>query len=306
MRWILIILAAFVLSSNFVFAQSDIRISQIQITGGKNNAANDFIELFDPGSSPVNLKGCRLVKRPGNANSDTLIKSWSKDAFIAAKSFYLWANSGYTAIAAKPDVVSSATIAGDSGAALRFGADNIGTILDSVSWGVTDNGFKNISAQSPQANEALVRQDLSRQSSGFIIAASSPHNSTMTDLAAAFSQSSRKNIPQTASPPSKPTIQNKAPSAAQPKPEISAAEVFASSVLPNVAVAPVSPSATQGGPASPSQGGSVLSSASQGGTTAPSSQLLFKPRSSGVKYLLLAVGALLALVLLLVAKFRKK
>jgi len=265
-----------------------IYISQIQITGGKNNTANDFIELFNSGSSPVNLKGCRLVKRPGNANSDTLIKSWSKDAFIPAKSFYLWANSGYTAITAKPDVVSSATIAGDSGAALRFGADNIGTILDSVSWGVTDNGFKNISALNPQANEVLVRQDLSRQSSGYIIAASNPHNSTMTDLAAAFSQSSRKNIPHTASPPSKPTIQNTAPSAAQPKPEISAAEVFASSVLPNVAAAPASPSA------------------SQGGTTAPSSQLLFKSRSSGVKYLLLAVGALLALVLLLVAKFRKK
>jgi hypothetical protein len=227
-----------------------------------------------------------------------LVKSWSKDAFVPAKSFYLWANSGFVTIAVKPDAVSSATIAGDSGVALRFGPANTGTIIDSVSWGVTDNGFKNISAQSPQANEVLVRQDLSRQSAGYIIAASSPHNSTMTDLAAAFGQSSRKNTPETDSPPSKPTTQNPAPSAAQQKPEISAAEVVASSVLPNVAAAPASPSASQGGP--------VSSLASQGEPTAPSSQLLFKPRSSGVKYLLLAAGALLALVLLVVFRFRRK
>jgi hypothetical protein len=168
------------------FAQLDIHISQVQITGGKNNTGNDFIEFFNASSSPVNLKGCRLVKRPGNANSDTLVKTWSKDTNIAAKSFYLWANSGFVTIAAKPDVVSSATISDNTGVALRFGAVNIGEIVDAISWGKTDNGFNNVSAQNPGANLSLTRKDLYQPSSDYIIAAATPHNSTMNDLVAAF------------------------------------------------------------------------------------------------------------------------
>jgi len=183
------VLTVFLLSFNIVFAQSDIYISQVQITGGKNNTGNDFIEFFNAGSSSVNLKGCRLVKRPGNANSDTLVKSWSKDTFVPAKSFYLWANSGFVSIAVKPDVVSSATISDNTGIALRFGPNDSGKIIDAISWGKTDNGFNNVSAQNPGANLSLTRKDLYLPSSGYIIAAASPHNSMMNDLAAAFQAS---------------------------------------------------------------------------------------------------------------------
>jgi hypothetical protein len=170
-------------------AQSAIYISQVQVTGGKNNTNADFVEFFNPNSSPVNLKGYRLVKRPGNAESDTLVKSWSKDTFIPAKSFYLWANSGYVNIAAKPDAVSSATLSDNGGVALRMGAVNSGAIADAISWGKTDNSFNSVSATNPGANLALVRKDLYQAPSGFAISAASPHNSLMNDLAAAFQAS---------------------------------------------------------------------------------------------------------------------
>ena len=98
-----------------------------------------------------------MVKRPGDADSDTLVKSWSRDAFIPAKSFYLWANSGYTSIGAKPDVVSSATISENSGVAFCFGSVNTGKILDAVSWGKTGNEFKNVSLLNPLANQGLMQ-----------------------------------------------------------------------------------------------------------------------------------------------------
>ena len=186
MRKILIFAAIFFAWTVPIFASGQIYISQIQITGGKNNTGNDFIEFFNASSSPVNLKGCHLVKRPASADSDTLVKSWSRDAFIPAKSFYLWANSGYTSIGAKPDVVSSATISENSGVALRFGSVNTGKILDAVSWGKTGNEFKNVSLLNPLANQGLIRKDLYQDPSAYAISASVPRNSLVNDLAAAF------------------------------------------------------------------------------------------------------------------------
>jgi len=186
---LIVFLLAVIFWPGFAFAQSDIHISQIQITGGKNNTGNDFIEFFNASSSSVNLKGCRLVKRPGNAQSDTLVKSWSKDTFIPAKSFYLWANSGYVSIAAKPDVVSSATISDNTGVALRLGAVNTGEILDAVSWGKTENGFNNISSANPGAGQSLIRTDLYGATSSYFVGASNPSNSSINDLTAAFDAS---------------------------------------------------------------------------------------------------------------------
>jgi len=183
----ILIIAAVLFAWTFpIFASGQIYISQIQITGGKNNTENDFIEFFNASSSPVNLKGCHLVKRPASADSDTLVKSWSRDSFIPAKSFHLWANSGYTSIGAKPDVVSSATISENSGVALRFGSVNTGKILDAVSWGKTSNEFKNVSLLNPSANQGLIRKDLYQNLSAYAISASVPRNSLVNDLAAAF------------------------------------------------------------------------------------------------------------------------
>jgi hypothetical protein len=116
-------------------------ISEVQITGGPGQTKNDFIELYNPTANPLNLSGFRLVKRSASATTDAPIKSWTEDTFIPAHGFYLWASSNYGSIPIAPDVVTSETIAENNGIALRLGASNTGTIVDSVAWGAVTNGF---------------------------------------------------------------------------------------------------------------------------------------------------------------------
>lgn len=139
-----------------------ILINEVQITGGPGQTTNDFIELYNPNSQPVNLKGYRLVKRAATSTSDTSIKSWTTDVFIPAFRYYLWANSNYTSIAAVPDAITTATIADNNGIAIRFGPGNTGTIIDSVGWGEAANAFVEGQAfpQNPAANQSIQRKTL--------------------------------------------------------------------------------------------------------------------------------------------------
>lgn len=160
-------------------AQDIVYISQVQITGGSGKTANDFIELFNPGMEPLNLKGYRLVKRTVHASEDTLIKSWTEDILIPAKSFYLWANSNFVELALLPNATTTGSLADDNGIAVRFGPNDTGEIIDSIAWGLADNGFKNVSAINPKANQALWRQNLFQADAEFIVASSSPRNSSV-------------------------------------------------------------------------------------------------------------------------------
>lgn len=186
-----ILLFVLLLIPQISFAQNPVYISQVQITGGSGKTDRDFIELFNPSSTAFNLKGCRLVKRSANSLSDTLVKSWSKDTWIPAKSFYLWANANYIFIPQVPDATSTATLAENNGIALRQGASNTGTILDSLSWGKTENQFKNVSTGNPQADQAFFRENLYSDLSAFVIRQSDPRNSKINDLSTAFEQSQK-------------------------------------------------------------------------------------------------------------------
>src|SRR3989344_1999960 len=137
-------------------------ISEIQITGGSGQTTDDFIEIYNPMDSAFNLNGHRLVKRTKTGTSDTSIKSWTSDAFIPAKGFYLWANSSYADIAVTPDATTAASIADDNGIALRLGAEDTGTIIDSVAWGEAENIFAEAARfpTNPDANQSLERKAL--------------------------------------------------------------------------------------------------------------------------------------------------
>lgn len=148
-------------------------ISEVQITGGSGATTNDFIELYNPTGEAINLNGYRLVKRTKTGTSDTSIKSWTSDAFIPAKGFYLWANSSYTSISVTPDATTAATIADDNGVALRQGATDTGIIIDSVGWGENQSSFVEgaVFSTNPGANQSLERKSysggcLSSQNSG--------------------------------------------------------------------------------------------------------------------------------------------
>ncbi|MDQ3018694.1 MAG: lamin tail domain-containing protein, partial [bacterium] len=154
-------------------------ISAVQITGGTGKTSEDFIELYNPSSVHFNLKGYRLVKRSATGTTDSLIKSWTADAYIPPHSFYLWANSDFTSISTAPDLTSTATLAGHNGVALRFGASDTGTTIDSIAWGVTTNSFTNVSATNPAVSESVTRLNVFDLAAGFSILPSSPRNSNV-------------------------------------------------------------------------------------------------------------------------------
>lgn len=135
-------------------------ISETQITGGPGQTTNDFVEIYNPLAEPFNLKGHRLVKRTKAGTSDTSLKSWIVDATIPPGGSYLWANSGYTTIAMPPNATTTGSIADDNGIAIRFGAEDTGTIIDAVAWGGATNAFVEGSAfpTNPGANQILKRK----------------------------------------------------------------------------------------------------------------------------------------------------
>jgi len=147
---------------------SHLVISQVQTTAGSGKTTNDFVEIYNPTSQDIDLKGIRLVKRTKTGVSDTLLKSWTDSTLIKAHGFYLWANSGFTDISAAADVATTGSIADDNGVALRNGPNDSGAIIDSLAWGSATNVFVEgqVFALNPEANQSLERKPASNIGNG--------------------------------------------------------------------------------------------------------------------------------------------
>lgn len=154
---------------------SDLVISRVQITGGTGKTDNDFISIYNKTNSVIDLAGLRLVKRTQSGTSDTTIKSWIDPFLLNPGVIYTWANSNNNfAESINADTSSTQTISNDNGIALRQGAENTGTIIDSMGWGGAQNIFVETLAfaQNPGANEILERinnQDTNNNSLDFRI-----------------------------------------------------------------------------------------------------------------------------------------
>jgi len=166
-------------------------ISAVQITEGEGKTNHDFIEIYNPTLSDINLKGYRLVKHTKTGASDTSIKSWTDDAVIKAHGWRLWASSDDESYSAGigADDATKQTIAADNGIAIRFGAADTGEIIDAMAWGAAENIFKeNLAPANPGSNEKLIRkpggtdtgngEDTNSNADDFILASSFiPRNS---------------------------------------------------------------------------------------------------------------------------------
>lgn len=137
-----------------------ILIEEVQTTGGSGKTMNDFIKIFNPSSSPFNLKGYRLVKRTKTGTSDISLKSWTSDALIPSRGSYIWANSSFSSLTPPADTTTSGSISDDNGVALRQGPEDTGIIIDAVAWGGAQNGIAEGSAYpaNPGPNQILYRK----------------------------------------------------------------------------------------------------------------------------------------------------
>lgn len=146
-------------------------ISEVQILGATSE--NDFIELYNPTNSPINLGGYRLVKRTSSGSVDLPIKSFTNSDIVPAYSYYLWANSNNDfALSLNADASTAATLTSSNSIALRNGPENTGTIIDAMGWGtLTGTPLLEIAvfSQNPSANQSIERKAISSSNASTMI-----------------------------------------------------------------------------------------------------------------------------------------
>jgi DNA/RNA endonuclease G (NUC1) len=134
-------------------------ISQFQ-AGGAANANDEFVEIHNTSSSPVDLNGYRLVYRSQNGQADVLIPFavWNTSTIVPVGGYYLVTSNSYDG-AATADITynnascSCAMAAANGGLAIRQGANDTGTIIDSVGWGAITNGLNEGAATTAPGND---------------------------------------------------------------------------------------------------------------------------------------------------------
>jgi uncharacterized protein len=166
---------------------STIVISQFQVAG--SIADDEFIELHNVGSTAYDLNGHTFVYRSTGGTTDTSLGvSWTTSTSIPAGGYYLIARTTYDGAIPGDKTYSSGALGGAAGGvALRNGAANTGTIVDSVGYGTATNAFiEGTVTAAPAANTSQVRktngcQDTDNNSADFVnVNPSTPRNSTST------------------------------------------------------------------------------------------------------------------------------
>ena len=167
-------------------------ISQFQIAG--TTAADEFIELHNVSGNSVDLNGLTLVYRAAAGVSDVTLTSWSASTVVPAGGYYLvGATLGYDGSpAADSTYVAGSTgkLSGTSGGlAIRSGAADTGTVVDSLGYGTATNAFvEGTTTTAPAANNSGARKnggclDNDTNSTDFeTLAPSAPRNSSTTPM----------------------------------------------------------------------------------------------------------------------------
>ena len=108
------------------------------MTGITGAASNEFVELYNGGSSAVDLSGYKLVYRSSAGTSDVTLGTIPSGTTLAAGGFYLFGGSAYAGSATPDQSFSTSLAATGGGVALR---DAAGTIVDSMGYGDAVNAF---------------------------------------------------------------------------------------------------------------------------------------------------------------------
>lgn len=115
-------------------------VNEVQ-TGGSGGNTDEWVELYNPCTTVVNLAGCKLAYRSAtNATPTDTSTIAPLNLTIAANGYLLIANSGYSG-SATPDIkpfAGSGLADTGGGVGLR---DSAGALVDSMGWGSASNPF---------------------------------------------------------------------------------------------------------------------------------------------------------------------
>jgi hypothetical protein len=115
----------------------DLRINEF-MTGSTGSAQNEFVEIYNGGTSPADLGGYRLVYRSSAGTSDIGLGTIASGTLLAPGGFYLFGGRDYAGPPAADQSFTASLAATGGGLALR---DSSGTIVDSLGYGDATNAF---------------------------------------------------------------------------------------------------------------------------------------------------------------------
>jgi hypothetical protein len=118
-------------------SSAEIRVNEF-MTGSTGAASNEFVELFNAGSSAADVGGFKVAYRSAAGTSDISLATIPAGTTIPAGGFYLLAGSGYLGAHTPDQTFATSLAATGGGMAVR---DTGGVILDSVGYGDSTNAF---------------------------------------------------------------------------------------------------------------------------------------------------------------------
>jgi hypothetical protein len=108
------------------------------LTGGAAGGTDEFVEIVNAGTAPVDVSGFRIAYRSAAGTSDVTLATIPDGTSLAPSGFYLVAGSGYSGTAPADQSFAIGLAASAGGVGVRDGA---GTLIDSVGYGEATNAF---------------------------------------------------------------------------------------------------------------------------------------------------------------------
>ena len=147
-------------------------------TGTFSSTANEFVELYNAGTEPIEVGGYQLFYRSAVGSTDVLVASLPGGMVLHPGAFYLLGGSTYASDVQADARFNVNLAASGGGLALRVGV----TVVDSVGWGSATNAFVEGSpASAPPSGSSAARtvdgQDTNNNAADFgVISPPTPMN----------------------------------------------------------------------------------------------------------------------------------
>lgn len=189
----LAILGSIFLYSHFLLAEGNLAnhivISEVRISGGSGKSTDEFVELYNPTESDIDISGWKITKLTKSASvddQDDIVSSTLSGTIVKARGHLLIAHFDYTIVDnINPDVIYQENSFSNNNSVVLL--NQFGVIVDMVGW----EGAKNFEGASPAPTSTVSKPSIERKPSGaegngydsdnngddFVIALSTPQNS---------------------------------------------------------------------------------------------------------------------------------
>lgn len=134
-----------------------VKVNEVQTAGSVAN--DEWIELFNACTSPVNLSGSKLVYRSAtNSTPNDTSTIAPLTGTLAAGGYYLVANAGFGGAADIKPFAAGATGLAPTGGAVGL-RNALGTLVDSVGWGSANNPLvEGAASTAPNGGQSVARR----------------------------------------------------------------------------------------------------------------------------------------------------